>query len=232
MKTTTENNYTLTIAPLDEQMASLIKIDGLQERDSIFHRLGRYEGHNYYVTPKEISIYEWPLNGIVYKISKIQKCSFSHCSNVNTIFIGPWVDAIDWNMYHCSSLENIFVDNRNPKFRDINGVLFEDWKLIAFPQGRTGHYDVPFGTKVIGNHAFKSSHISSITFPVTIQEIGINSFYDCKYIKELILPDSIKKIHMNHNQGFSPITQTFYLMSDKEKINPLTIEDLVKMFPV
>lgn len=230
--------FKLIISPLDENTASLVNVNRGQmlassSNNSIFIHTGKYEGRNDYFTPEDVRIY----NGIdetgkEYKITKIETHAFSHCSDMINLVIGPYVNEIKWNMYQCKSLLNIFVAEENTIFHDTEGVLFKGNELIGFPQGRTGHYDVPVGTRKIGNMAFKSCKISSITFPETLEEIGDNAFYECPNISEFILPKSIKKIHKNCNVANEPITQVFYLYDDINKTNPLKITDLIKMFPV
>lgn len=221
----------LSIIPLDDKTARLSEINGEINAESVFSKLGKYIGFSDFPTPEEIKVYYGFYKGRKYKITQIQSYSFSHCRSIKTIYIGPDINLIDWNMYQCVSLENIIVDPNNGVYMDKSGVLFKGNELIAFPQGRTGHYDVPYGTSRIGNHAFKSCKLNSVSFPETLTEIGINAFYSCKGIKEFVLPNSIKKVYQNSNQGNQPISQKFYVGSDVNKDNPLSIMDIIKMFP-
>ena len=221
----------LTVTPLDEQNACLIGVTGNVDANSIFAQVGKYEGYNHYQTPEDVTIGLVSCNDKTYLITQIKSCVFSHCRDIKNIHLGSSISLIDWNMYQCSSLLNIFVDKANKIFHDVDGVLFKESELIAFPQGRTGHYNVPYGTTRIGNHAFKSSSISSVSFPDTLKEIGINAFYECHHIKEFILPESIMRVSMNHDVGYKPISQLFYLSRDIERKNPLSIIQITELFP-
>lgn len=221
----------LTVTPLDEQNACLIDVTGNVDANSIFAQAGKYEGYNYYQTPEDVTIGLVNCNNKTYLITQIKSCVFSHCRDITNIHLGASISFIDWNMYQCTSLLNIIVDKANKVYHDKDGVLFKGSELIAFPQGRTGHYNVPNGTTRIGNHAFKSSSISSVSFPNTLKEIGINSFYECNHIKEFVLPESIMKVSMNHNVGHKPISQLFYLSGDVERRNPLSIKQITELFP-
>lgn len=229
-----ETYFTLSIDKIDEEYAVLREIKGSKTSDNeIFKDLGKYESRKCHIhTPEEVKIY----TGLAsddkeYKITRIQDCAFSNCKDLVNLVIGPYVEEIGWNMYRCDSLMNIRVDKKNAIYHDIDGVLFLNNELVAFPQGRTGHYNVPNGTKKIGRMAFKSCNLSSVHFPDTLEEIGVNSFYECNKIREFMLPKSIKRVHRNCNVGHKPITQVFYLFDDKEKNNPLKISDIILMFP-
>ena len=225
--------FTLRISKIDNEYAELENISSYErDGDGVFNTLGVYTSHDHYYTPDEVKIYTgFDSDGIEYKISKINDCAFSNCRDLINLIIGPYVSRIGWNMYQCTSLMNIKVDSANPTYHDIDGVLFKGHELMAFPHARTGHYDVPYGTVKIGRMAFKSCLLSSISFPETLTEIGINSFYRCRNIKEFILPKSIKKVYSNCDINFKPISQVFYLSDDINKLHPFSITEIIKMFP-
>ena len=175
-----EEYYQLNVSPITATTASLVNIH-VNDKCGIFSNLPNYIGYEYRQTPNELDIEKVNVNGKTYIITKIEETAFSHCRNLNVIRIGKDVEIIEWNMYCCTSLQNIFVDKENPNFHDIDGVLFQGNELVAFPQGRKGSYIVPKGTKKIRKHAFKSCALSKIIFPDTLQEIGINAFYECNH---------------------------------------------------
>lgn len=55
-----------------------------------------------------------------------------------------------------SSLTEIKVDPENPYFSEKDGVVFskDGTKLIMFPSGRSGDYQIPDGTVSVGDYAF------------------------------------------------------------------------------
>ena len=222
--------YPLTIQSIDEEYASLLNVKGLDKKEVSFFNYGEYIGCDYHYTPSKLEIKYGFHDGKQYKIKTIKKCTFSHCKDLKTLIIGEFVTHIDWNVYLCSSLENICVEENNTTYKSIDGVLFKGKELIAFPQGRTGKYRIPHGTRKIGNHAFKSSHISEIILANTLTEIGINAFYECRNLKEIILPTSIKKIHRNCDIGDKPIQQKFYLSDDVNKEHPFSIIEVCNKF--
>lgn len=226
--------YLLKIVPLTDttcELIGFIEVGEEYDENNFIATLPKYIGNDYHYTPNELRLESAILNGQKYDIVKMKAASFSHCNRLRTIVISSKVKDINWNMYRCSSLQNIFVEKDNSTYYDIDGVLFHKEELVGFPQGRTGVYRVPNGIRKIGNCAFKSSYISQVIFPNSLQEIGHNAFYECKNIKEFILPPSIRIVHRNDNVNNTPITQDFYLSSDYQKSNPLKILDITKMFP-
>jgi hypothetical protein len=227
----TKELYLLHIIPIDDSTATLHSIEGKPISVGVFSTIGTYEGARYYGTPEELQIVSGFYQDKEYTITSIDGMTFSHCRNLKKIFIGKCVAKIDWNMYMCDSLQNIIVDKDNSIYHDVDGVLFKGKELVAFPQGRKGEYKIPNGTKSIGKYAFKSSHISKVVFPDTLESIGTNAFYECREIEYFDLPASIKKVASINNIGSQPILQKFYLQGDVNHTNPLTIEEIRKLFP-
>lgn len=224
-----KEHYLLEVTPISETSAALTRIIATNDKCILANAI--YGGMNFQVCPNEIVVEYGVHENKIYEIEEICATAISY-QLLKTIRIGKKVSKINWNMYRCHSLENIFVDKDNQNFYDIDGVLFYKKELIAFPQGRIGTYKIPNGIKKIGNHAFKSCSLSKIIFPNTLVEIGQNAFYECRNITEFILPESIKRVHFNEDIGKQPIKQTFYLCSDVTKSNPLNILQIIEKFPV
>jgi hypothetical protein len=225
-----KEHYLLEVTPISETSAALTKIIATDEKN-IFAHAAIYGGKYVKVCPNEIIVEYGIHENKIYEIEEIRATAISYKS-LKIIRIGKNVNKINWNMYACRSLENIFVDKDNQYFYDIDGVLFYKKELIAFPQGRRGTYRIPNGIKKIGNNAFKSCNLSEIIFPNTLEVIGINAFYECRNITEFILPSSIRCVYFNNNINNEPITQKFFLSSDRSKSKPLTITDITEMFKV
>ncbi len=74
----------------------------------------------------------------------------------------------------CPSLSDIYVDPANTHFASEDGVLYNAGKsvLLAFPGGKSGAFTVPDG----------------------VQTIGINAFFACKNLTEVLIPESVALI--------------------------------------
>ncbi len=84
----------------------------------------------------------------------------------------------------CDALVNIFVDESNPNFKDVNGVLYtkDGKKLIRYPNAKpAAHFDIPEGVEVIASQAFMQSYrgssvLSTVSFPSTLKSIESLAF--------------------------------------------------------
>ena len=84
----------------------------------------------------------------------------------------------------CDALENIYVDEANPNFKDVDGILFtkDGTKLIRYPTARPAeHYDIPEGVETIASQAFMQTYrgksvLSTVSFPATLKSIESLAF--------------------------------------------------------
>jgi len=74
----------------------------------------------------------------------------------------------------CLSLENIFVDPRNPAYIDVDGILFtKDMReLVYYPEGRTKDivYAIPETVTRMENPFFYKTHVKELIIPPTVVE--------------------------------------------------------------
>jgi hypothetical protein len=95
----------------------------------------------------------------------------------------------------CTSLKSFEVDDENPYFTDIDGVLYSKdlTRLIAYPGNRPGDFfSIPVSVSVIGPYAFSlAKNISHFEFPSTLSEIGSNAFRGCPKLASITIPDEV-----------------------------------------
>lgn len=137
------------------------------------------------------------------ELSSLGNAAFSGCTAITEISFGRKISDIgEQAFYGCKSLLNFYVDDTNPFYKDLNGVLVHKKNnLLAFPSGRSGSYIVPddivkissyafaeclgitsldLGSiSEIGSHAFESSGLTSIRLPQSVQNLGDYTFYRC-----------------------------------------------------
>lgn len=131
-----------------------------------------------------------------YPVTALENNAFSGMSQMKHLFIPETVTRIDWHYYGLRSLEKIIVDNANPAFRDLDGVLFtkDMTELIAYPDAREAkEYFVPQGVRILRPHSFSGCNIENLYLPETVTEIGCNAFYKSRV--RVICPSGLKTIH-------------------------------------
>ncbi|MDR0919924.1 MAG: leucine-rich repeat protein [Oscillospiraceae bacterium] len=134
-------------------------------------------------------------------LTKIGQNVFSDCISLKSITIPKNLKTIHSWTFLGDELTNINVDDENPYFASIDGVLFDKElkKLIIYPAGREGDYVIPDGVTEIVQYAFyKQKYITSVTLPDSITEIGNYAFYECHSLVSINIPNSLEKM----NPGF------------------------------
>ena len=107
---------------------------------------------------------------------------FSGCTELTSITIPASVTEINNNcvFYNCSKLAAIEVAKGNTKFSSVDGVLFNKRKskLIYYPEGKQGAYNIPSSVKYIDNNVFiNCSVLTSVRIHDRIKTI--HGFYGC-----------------------------------------------------
>ncbi len=103
----------------------------------------------------------------------------------------------------CEALEYINVDEKNPAYSSVDGVLFsKDMKtLVKHPDNKAGaEYTIPEGTTTIANRSFAScQNLTKINIPQSVTAIENNAFQFCPSLESITIPQSVTVIK---NQAF------------------------------
>ena len=95
----------------------------------------------------------------LFSASAIYENAFKNCSSLKDIKITGNVNYISGSAFAgCISLTKFDLSKYNTFYKiDEAGALYRDTKLIRYPAGRTGSYEVRAMTREIGEGAFKRS---------------------------------------------------------------------------
>ena len=154
-------------------------------------------------------------------VNVIGEGAFSHCDTLKTASlpntltaIGPFafdgcfglteiripagtVSIGEGALGNCKSLTAIAVEEDNPAFVSVDGVLFsrDKTRLIQCPGGFSGAYSIPEGVTVVGPYAFYECRgITGLKLPEGLTTIGESAFNCCGKLPEVILPDGVTEI--------------------------------------
>jgi len=149
-------------------------------------------------------------------VTSIHEYAFNCDATLQTVYIGASVKSIDSKaFYSCWALQNIFVDENNPYYCDIDGVLFNKDKteIICYPidhdkflreeygytdlvddngnpmeelWGPTEKYDEAYFEKY-------NDEVRSFVVPSTVEKIGPLCF-NYANIRTIYLPEGLKEI--------------------------------------
>lgn len=97
-----------------------------------------------------------------------------------------------------SGIVSINVDESNPAFSSVDGVLFNKNKtvLLAYPRSNTSTaYTIPDSVTTIGDYAFcDCNSLTSVTIPDSVTTIGGYAFAWCYDLESITIPDSVTSI--------------------------------------
>jgi hypothetical protein len=138
-----------------------------------------------YPAGKQNTCYAVP-DGIIVICDK----AFFGCKNLVTIDIPGSVTAIGNNAFSgCKKLTSINVENQNPRFSDLDGVLFNksENKILRYPAGKqNSRYAVPDGITVIGDRAFSGcKNLVTIDLADSVTAIGDGAFSCCRKLSSI-----------------------------------------------
>jgi len=152
-------------------------------------------------------------------VTTIGNEAFTCCHGLTSITVPSSVLTIgDHAFLYCLTLVSLNVESGNPNYASEDGVLFNKDKtnIITCPVGKTGDYVIPNSVTTIGEWAFLSSTLSSITFsdgvqsigdwafqwsaltsitlPNSVTSIGVGAFSDCQTLTSITLPNDLTSI--------------------------------------
>lgn len=134
------------------------------------------------------------------------------CPNLETITFGANTRYIEmmYNFRSCSSLTAFIVPESNTEYSASDGVLFsKDGKnLVKYPSAKSSSsYSVPDTVSRITIYAFLSNgHLTQVTFPEGLLEIGYGAFQDCTALTSVTLPDSVTMVDYRSFYGCTALS--------------------------
>lgn len=150
----------------------------------------KYKGN--IVIPSEVSF-----KNCNYSVKEIGESAFTSCFELTSVTISSSIVSIEEGSFGGSMfLKEILVVNDNQYYSSIGGVLCnkDGSTIIAYPNGKGEIYKIPDSVTKIGNKAFGYCyHLTSVTIPRSVIEIGDSAFYNCA-LTNVNIPNSVTKV--------------------------------------
>ena len=129
-------------------------------------------------------------------LEEICSHAFCGCDAITSIRIPASVKVMDGSCFAGCNIKAYEVDENNAYYTAIDGVVYsKDLKtLVAFPSDYPNkHYEVLKSTQIIGEYAFKFSHIETIELPNGLTNVEYGAF-EASDICALDIPESVNQV--------------------------------------
>jgi len=222
----------LTSIVVDSNNPSYCSVNGIlfnKTQTQLLQYPANKNGYSYQIPDKVTTIADYAfsscknLSEISYSSNLKSIGTFAfYNSSLRSVHIASHILSIGYSAFHdCQNLTDISVDNNNPAYCSIDGVLFNKSKtrLITYPAGKQNAvYAIPGSVTEIESGALGSNtnlqsviipdnvtaiptfcfdgceKLANIIFPSQLQEINYRAFAKCTSIKEISLPDQVTTI--------------------------------------
>ena len=145
--------------------------------------------------------------GVTYDVTAAKEYLFMSSTKLTSISLpSTLTDLGEEPFAACARLTTITVDENNPVYCSIDGVLFDKnaETLISFPSARAGDYTIPQSVKAIAPSAFYScTKLKTVQLPEQVTEIGMSAFRNCLNLTTVNLPEGITVLRDNVFRGCS-----------------------------
>lgn len=120
-------------------------------------------------------------------LKKIDDLAFWGCSDLKEIILPKTLEEIDGKVFgYCKSLEKVVLNATHCNTSQVDCV-FEGC-------GNITEFVIAEGVEYIPHKFCMKGNMKTIKLPSTVVEIGIQAFYECPELTELVIPSSVKKI--------------------------------------
>lgn len=114
-------------------------------------------------------------------VVEIDEQAFAYCTGLTNLWIGRGAVRIGiWAFRGCHRLANVSVDEQNPAFSSLDGVLYDKHQtaLLLYPAARKSEaFAIPAQVERIGDEAFfRSANLKSVALPINLVHIGDSAF--------------------------------------------------------
>ena len=170
---------------------------------------------------------------IYFMVTGIASNAFADNTKITSVTLPSTLTTLGANPFSgCTALTYFEVAEDNSSYSSLDGVLYNKSKtfLLKYPPNKAdASFSIPASVTTVTGYSFGScQHLSSVTFPQSVNNIGSGLFYDCRDLKDITVfwntPTEVKtnddsfSVEKNTITLHIPIdTKNAYLASDAWK---------------
>lgn len=121
------------------------------------------------------------------------------CHYVENVYVPQTAKFNYSTMQYCDNLKNVFVDENNSLYCDIDGVMYskDKTKLLLYPRGRNpSSISFPATVREIDGCAFyKCNDLTTVVLPERMVRVYGSAFFQCENLRDITFPKGIKQIY-------------------------------------
>lgn len=141
-------------------------------------------------------------------VKEIKQSCFREVRGLATINVPASVTDIEMWAFAANGLNAINVDEANPSYVSIGGILFskDTATLVECPLGKSGTITLPQCTRHIAPCAFFGcASVTGVTLPEDLSSIGYWSFMNASRLNNVVIPSSVSYLGDNLFAGCSAL---------------------------
>ena len=171
----------------------------------------------WYFPGKTDETYEIP-DGVVH----VDACAFQNCTHLSRLVIPPSVEVLgdggNGGFYGCTHLTEIIVDDENPHFCTVDGVLYtKDMTALKECPSRKSDIRIPESVHVIGCCAFdQCAELTEIILPENLTHIEGSAFEGCEALQRVVMSNGVVQIDGWAFGNCPNLTAVYYAGSESE----------------
>jgi len=144
-------------------------------------------------------------------VTSIGSSAFRKCNSLTQIELSENIQSVaTYAFAECEKLENILVNKNNSRYSSLNGVLYKEGFLLAYPAGKK---DSSYKTaitgcvsKVLDGAFYGCKNLESVEISGNIKTVGESLFYNCTNLKEVTLSHNLEAISESMFENCTSLT--------------------------
>lgn len=148
--------------------------------------------------------------------------------NLRSITLPSTIGLIHFGSFdRCQNLENIYIPSGHSNYCSIDGVLFDpsEEKLMLFPTGRGGEYEIPPQVTALSYYSFHKAPVSHVILPEGLKIIEEGAFSGCRDLTHMRIPASVEAIEAFAFENCENLITVAFLGKDTELVDCDHFED-------